>query len=487
MREKFEAIGEWWLPEKPDTKIAGTFSFDPVTGAELLLIGSFQTQLEMLQALGTWGVTHEFPVIFGTTLDGIQFMLCECTQIPVKLNLSSAKYPSKFRPHVVLEGLHGDSVEKTLLTSFTVEISQLQNWYGKSGKKIQPSNLNELRTTITYEKPQPAQVRVNDASIILGHDASIDYPSFGRDFILKERAVVSVEPSTPVYLSGLFPEWLGPLVGLFTLLMDTYVQICGLRVCIQLQNTAAQSSGSAEVYWRTSRYDESTREILPHQMLCPYSFLEIEWEDVLQEWFKCYYKLRPVVDLFISQVATPRSFSSNTFLNSSQVAEAYHLSRRNNLVEPRSEFKHKKSEIYSLLPRQLKKWLKGRFKYANVKSLRMRLEDLLLERLDLFQLTVEEAKSLAENIAKIRNYYTHYSRASAPVGHDDLYMLSELMRWVMTACLLEEIGLERNRAHCIIGRCQKFLYFREVHLKKRTVTVINVEEHEPQEKEETPR
>ncbi len=42
MIEKFEYKGYWWLPNRPETKIPGTLTFNPDEGAILDLEGSFK-------------------------------------------------------------------------------------------------------------------------------------------------------------------------------------------------------------------------------------------------------------------------------------------------------------------------------------------------------------------------------------------------------------------------------------------------------------
>jgi hypothetical protein len=40
--DRFEAQGEWWLPDRPERRVSGTLSFDPDSGSTLSLIGSLR-------------------------------------------------------------------------------------------------------------------------------------------------------------------------------------------------------------------------------------------------------------------------------------------------------------------------------------------------------------------------------------------------------------------------------------------------------------
>lgn len=39
--KELKCKGEWWLPENPEKKIPGDLEFNPIEGARLELIGSF--------------------------------------------------------------------------------------------------------------------------------------------------------------------------------------------------------------------------------------------------------------------------------------------------------------------------------------------------------------------------------------------------------------------------------------------------------------
>lgn len=41
LQKSFEYKGQWWLPEKPENRLFGTLSYDPIKGAKLAIFGSF--------------------------------------------------------------------------------------------------------------------------------------------------------------------------------------------------------------------------------------------------------------------------------------------------------------------------------------------------------------------------------------------------------------------------------------------------------------
>ena len=55
--DSFEASGQWWLPEKPDHKVAGTLTVSESGRSELRLIGSLRSMEERGETSTTDGVT----------------------------------------------------------------------------------------------------------------------------------------------------------------------------------------------------------------------------------------------------------------------------------------------------------------------------------------------------------------------------------------------------------------------------------------------
>jgi hypothetical protein len=109
--------------------------------------------------------------------------------------------------------------------------------------------------------------------------------------------------------------------------------------------------------------------------------------------------------------------------------------------------------------------------------LRKRLKELLTEQADLYDFSSSDIKKHVDRITAIRNHFTHYSGEKAPdfATGRDFYIYDTLMTWTMLACLLEEMGIDRQDAHQLILRNQSFLHFKVVYLKQRQVEIMKVE------------
>ena len=69
--ERFEYKGKWWLPQNPDTKVAGIIRFEPSEMPTLELLGSFEGSV--------FSELNNEQIILGVVEDGArQFTLIEC-------------------------------------------------------------------------------------------------------------------------------------------------------------------------------------------------------------------------------------------------------------------------------------------------------------------------------------------------------------------------------------------------------------------------
>ena len=101
MIEKFEYKGYWWLPNKPQTKISGTLTFNPDEGAILDLEGSFKD-------IGGLNRLLRPEVTLGESLDGKNITLLNCVETKTNLHIPGYLTMS-FLAVVVLVGAHFQS------------------------------------------------------------------------------------------------------------------------------------------------------------------------------------------------------------------------------------------------------------------------------------------------------------------------------------------------------------------------------------------
>ena len=141
------------------------------------------------------------------------------------------------------------------------------------------------------------------------------------------------------------------------------------------------------------------------------------------------------------------------------------------------DHKDRLEKILTATPDEHRDWLGKKLEYSNEVGLRKRLKDLLKERYGLIEFSLKDINGHVNRITEIRNHFTHYSGEKEPkfATGEDFYVYDTLMQWTVTACLMEEIGIEREYTHKLIGRNESFLFFKSKYLKNRQVDIMKVE------------
>lgn len=479
--KRFEKQGYWWLPSDPERRLPGMLVFGHDVDSELRLLGSMQEDFDALRMIGRGGDDFRPEIILGTSSDGKDYTLVYCLRNGFSM---SAYVIESFLPAVVIEGRHFASVETIVIQCATVRLSHLNGWLQSTGRQVTWEEAGEGRPTLrlTYRNPHDVTASCGSGRISLGLDGNIQFARFGGDFVVSEAACMSVFPDEPLHMNKFLEECLPPITAFVSVGVGRPVSIHELRVkaaadCEGRTADEQRAVPSIQLFWKKKRFKGEEKELFPHEMVFTCPELGDKLEEHLTQWVRGYEAIKPVMQLFFGRVITTETVSANSFLNAVQAAEAYHRYRRDGTEFPQSEHKARLTTILEATPTEHRKWLKEKLCFSNEKSLGQRLTELLRERTDLLTISHEETEAIAKRAKDLRNFFTHYSgEKKLPFGTaDDFYVLGTLMRWIVIACFLEEMGFRRECAHELLDRCEPFRYFRSVHLKQQQVEFFRVE------------
>jgi hypothetical protein len=482
---EFTKDGYWWLPSNPEKQVPGTIVYGQTLRLELRLLGSLQGEMEFLQRMGRWGDSFQPEIILGLTADGKKITLFDSMQSGGNFNFNSFM-TENYLPRIVLEGRHFACADDMIFHQMTMRLSHIDEWYQKTGRTITLENMDSdaRRVTMTYRSPDPLSIRYEGGYIELGFDSNIRFPQFGGDYVLSEKSCVSVYPQVPVHLLSFIDSFLPPVIHFFTLGVGRCLSLIELRGkaaadCPDGTEEQEKSAPTIRFFGTNQFYGDEDKKLFPHDMVCTYPDFQNDLERCLGVWMKSYQEIRPVMQLFFGKVLRRErnSFSSNSFLNAVQSAEAYHRYRRGGTDLEENEFQNLVDHVLEGSPEKYRDWLQNKIEHINEMSLGKRIKELLLDRSDLFEFSNTEIKRHARRITEIRNHFTHYSgekRSDFATGLD-FFIYDTLMTWTMIACLLEEMGIERSLVHRLIDRNQSFRHFRTVRLKNQQVEIMRVE------------
>jgi hypothetical protein len=478
--ERYEKQGYWWLPINPEKRVAGTLVFGHDTDSHLQLLGSMQDGLDALKMMGRWGTEYRPQIILGLSSDGKEYTLFDCLRMGASL---SAFVVESFYPSIVIEGRHFSSLDAIVLQQMTVRMAHFGEWYQRTGREIvfEDVDKDSRKTILTHQKPDNLSVTYEGGRIEFGHDANIKFARFRGDFVISEEACFSVLPDRPLPLLVFLDEALPPILHFFNLGIGRTLTVLEFRGkaaldCDGKTDDEVRKAPLVKLYWKRP-LDEEDKELFPHDMVATCSDFGEGLQACFGAWLNAYEEIKPVMQLFFGRVLPREPISPNSFLNSVQAVEAYHRYRRDGLEFPETEYQKRLSRMLETIGEEYREWLAQKLQYSNEKGLRKRLKELLRERQGLFDVSDADIKRLANRATELRNFFTHYTDdKGADFGTaQELYLFGQLFKWVMIACLLEEMDISRARAHELIRRNQSFLYFKTVQLKGQQAELLKVE------------
>ncbi|MDX9973995.1 MAG: hypothetical protein RBU21_13505, partial [FCB group bacterium] len=275
--DRIEKKGYWWLPSNPNHQVAGTLVFGDSTSSELELLGTLRDDFEALQAMGNWREEHRPEIILGLCSEGVAYTLCNCLQSSGTFNTSSFLVET-FRPTVVIEGKHFNSLNDIVFHHMTMRLSHLGDWYQRTGRSITFEEIDreKRKTTMTYQKAEELIVPFSGGKVEFGHDSRIKFARFSGDFSVSEEACVSVYPDTPLPMSEFLHEGLPPITHFISLGVGRSLTMKELRAKAAVDCTGAtteeiRQAPSLRLCWKKPPSEDADKELFSDNMVatCP--------------------------------------------------------------------------------------------------------------------------------------------------------------------------------------------------------------------------
>lgn len=388
--------------------------------------------------------------------------LFRCGRIDIGERLSEFGEPTHvmqtFRVETVLIGEYFDSYEEIKFKEVRVRFSDMNQWIGYEIQASSPVN-----NTINLKFPEKELAEV----FLSPHKVSVK--------LLAPEKIVSSLKEIRIGLNPLFKlefaRW--ATYEELKFLIRGLQRFLGfaMRTAVTPLRTYANviTDKEVEIY---SNYDMPVNRGIYHIYDGLFLFSEVEdfFQDCVALWFEKLEveAMEPVVTLLQLSKFYPAIPYETTFLNLAQAAETYHRERRKSRGENKGRYQSDNKwqkgiykKLMNALPDKLledssneseedfRDAVEDSLRYANNYSLITRLEDLLHEVRKIvpegFLKDGDEIKKTAEDIKKIRNYYTHFSGdEDTKRKAKDAIVISKLSRRLELALetlLLRDIGI----------------------------------------------
>ena len=413
LRDNFEYLGEWWLPQEPSRRFGGRLSYVPTEGATLSLIGSF---IESPQV-----DTFQVDLVHGFTVEGHACTLWR--GFGLRWNDHSPGIANQsIRFELLLVGHHFATEDAIAFTHYQVVYAGLDEWLGQYPISSKLGSRDDIMSfAAEYNPPDIQQYELPERNGTLHFEYNAT-SEFGRLYVsIRSEPVLRFAP-----LNACSYEWY----------RKTFLDFERFLILMMGHVTSPQriSASISEEEPMVGIYPQvrlqARDDVARHVMMLTQPMLVSQLPTLLPQWCQIADQLRPVMDIFFGTLYQANMYLQIKFLALMQSIEGFHRATRT-----------------------------GNFK------LRKRLDDLFDSlSTDLQESITSNADTFFESIVKTRDYYTHYipKLASERLSDRELVGTCSTLRVFMTILLLKELGFSDDTALTAIERLRKHLLPRSI-------------------------
>jgi len=450
MDEQLEFKGEWWLPSRPEERVLGTLKFVPGEGGMLELMGLLNDA--------------EPGVILGMSADGKPVTLQDCIETRARFRRPGLD-TSMFYASAVLEGAHFSTPEEIIFSRVSVLFSNVEEWMYPAGPDVR---VNRRGNKMVVECEEPEAIRV---SVEQGMKISL-VPHVGYTVIDGQAAAntetwFTVEPSQAKSLD----EYLGVVGDIRNFLCLATTE--RVRVLAMEGRLAASGGGvrpatidgkAVKVFLPFVNGRGATRPSLGRDIIFRLADVAEQIGQLLTRWLESATRLRCVHDLYFAAHDQPDMYVEHGFFCFVEALEAYHRRAIRRTDFDNEELRRRREEILDARPDwEHKDWLSARLEYGNEPSLRKRLKEIVERFRPLcsqwFGRGCEKRRFL-DQVVETRNYLVHHDeRLEAQAARGELLeRLALRLKWLVAACLLEQVGFEPEIIANLFSRNMRYLH-----------------------------
>lgn len=461
--DEFNGEGVFWIPSEGEIKkVNGIVKFSQDEGLKLSLMGflddTVSPNVQFYSVIhgnvhGKGRVTlFEIYETFRTTnhrlLEGIRTSKSEAI----------AQY--------FIIGEHFANKESVQAVSLTLEFEGLDKWIGIKG--INTNYDSDGKYLLEYKKPDSYEYNLESQNKKIKFDWSVNYPTEGInnfDWTLSQTSCLIIKNSDDSEMN-LFDslKYVYRTQNLLCLFMKSKTFINKLSLNIKTSLDYPHDIKSADVYYKQSFWKLNVKINDDRNMLLLFNELKMTFDNHLDKWFESYDSMGYIYDIFMGSIYNSNMFMYHTFLTRIQAIEAFH--RKNYETTERSEekFKERLDIIQDALNdnSKIKKWIKGKLKYANEINLKKRIEEVIRDYLDILRPYISDIEKFSTIIMNTRNYYTHFDDAmkDKAIKEDKMMPFVERLEIIMIIILLDQMGIDKNKIRAGITRAFPLIYLK---------------------------
>lgn len=452
-----EYTGLWWLPEKPEAKVAGTLRIDEALSVELLLVGSFRG-LEALQH------SFELPLILGAG-SGMLITLAYCFESGSNISAPGIA-TTRFKPGMTLLGAHVSQLEDIEFEKVYARYEHLEEWANRPGlrREFTFDEAGHMAAfTVSYAYPSKVIAAIQTATIEVVGGCSLEGNRWDA-YVAHNSTRFRVTPSKPCSLPVLNHDFLHHIQNLVSLGAGRPVQLTELAGTLRGSPGQARNDLKVEILSDTREVRESEKQVFPDDMLFTLDDLADDFGGHLSRWLERAEVLSPIFNLYFGTLFGSQMYGEHQFLSLAQAAESYHRRTSPNAILPKPAWSKLRKELCQTveaadIPAEAVELLSQKLSFLNEVSLKQRLRELLEAQKELVKFLIPDPERFVVSVADTRNYLTHFNRnLRKRAAHGTaMYRITEQLRFVIELVLLTELGISEEKKAKIVRRHQRYL------------------------------
>ena len=463
----FEYVGQWWLPERPETQCHGTLRFDGTNSPELKLLGS----LREFAGRGIGGDEPFTPdIILGFTQDGKAITLYRCYETSSTLSYPGIPSVSYIANYAIV-GSHLSTKGNVRFEKFWIRYDRLVEWTQLTGFTRQfDLDGNAFRgLMVDWHAPPPYEVTVAGWQVRFHHQLDQQGDHF-EHYNLEHQVRLEVQPPEPKSIEEFHGEFANHYRNLVTLGLGTPIYTSELlaQPVLGADNPDPKARAS-RIYHHVSRRDKAVGKIHESKMLFSFPAIAAGYATCLQKWFSRTELLRPVYNLYFGTFYSEPGYVETEFLVLAQALESYHRRVFGGALLGPAKFGPVREALVGTIGREdlgitpeAREAYERKLHYFDEPALRRRAKEVVRSFGETARLLIPKAGCFADRLTNTRNYLTHHDESlrELSASGENLWLLAQQVRFVLELCLLREMGLSDEHVYAIASQHQQYLFLR---------------------------
>ena len=462
---KFPCQGQFWLPGFSDKPTFGSVNFSRRQGAVL----------ELADTLPGTTNSREFEVIQGQTASGEYVTLLHVIRTAEPFLPITPLLPCTYHATFLLIGVAFDNEVEMRFSFWQLHIPELKTWAGKTGFLEDSSTIADdverQHIQVCYETPERQTLLDGECGMAL----SLAFWPLSRvtpfSRMIRQEAYLELRPAGNNALRD-FMNMTASLEQFLTLATGALVRTGSIRATFNDAQVARTRPQIVEILYQPIR-NASPRAPRPDEFLFSLRDIEGMERECFRNWFTKAEWLAPVCAIYFGTLYNPSKYLDFNFLALIQALEAYHRRATDETDIPASEHVARIEAILEAAPAPCRQWLSEKLQYSNELSLRRRLKQLFAQCSFLLDELVSDSKATINAIYNNRNYLTHYDKnlADRTARGDRLLYLVEVLKLLLQACLLRELGFTEVKIKEFLSRSRTVRMIRHLSDRAAATTV----------------